>query len=87
MCVRDIFANRRISGEYHLLQELRLKDPQSHWCYLRMTKEKFDTLVTLVRTYLSRRSFNSVVTAEISVEERLALTIRYMATGNSQISL
>ena len=52
-----------------------------------MIKEKFDTLVTLVRTYLSKRSCNSVVRAEISVEERLALTIRYMATGNSQISL
>ena len=85
--MRDIFANR-ISGEYHcLLQELRLKHPQSHWCYLRMTKEKFDILVTLVLAYLSKRSYNSVVRAEISVAERLALTIQYLATENPQISL
>lgn len=88
MWVRDIFINRRLSGEYHrLLQELRLKDPQSHWRYLRMSKEKFDVLASLVRCYLSKRSYNSFVRAEISVEERLAITLRYLATENSQISL
>ena len=46
-----------------------------------MTKEKFDILVNLVRIYLSKRSYNSVVRAEISVAER------YLATGNSQVSL
>ena len=62
MWVRDIFANCHVTGEYHcLLQELRLKDAQSHWCYLSI--------------YLSKRSYNSVVKAEISVAERLALTI------------
>ena len=88
MWVRDIFANHCISGEYHcLLQELRLKVPQSHWQNLRMAKEKFDILVNLVHIYLSKRSYNSVVRAVISVAERLALTIRYLATGNSQVSL
>lgn len=47
--VRPIFSKRRQQGEYHnLLQEMRFSDPQSHFCYLRMSKERFDCLLSLV---------------------------------------
>ena len=49
MWVRHIFARRRQQGEYHnLLQELRVVDPESHFRYLRMSKERFDTLLSMV---------------------------------------
>ena len=47
--VRPIFSKRRRQGEYHnLLQEMRLSDPDSHFRYLRMSKERFDCLLSLV---------------------------------------
>ena len=49
MWVKPIFAKRRQQGEYHnLLQELRLVDPESHFLYLRMSKERFDSLLSRV---------------------------------------
>ena len=36
--VREIFFRRQQRGEFHtLLQEMRLNDSQSHFCYLRMS--------------------------------------------------
>ena len=46
MRARKIFERRPKQGEYHqLLQEMRLSDPESHFKYLRMSKERFDSLL------------------------------------------
>ena len=88
MWVRGIFAQRQERGEYHtLLQEMRLTDNQSHFRYLRMSKQRFDRLLALVGPLISRRAYFSEVRACITPAERLALTVRYLATGNSQVSL
>ena len=43
--VRAIFAKCQQQRDYgNLLQEIRLSDPQSHFQYMRMSKEKFDLL-------------------------------------------
>ena len=50
MRVRSIFTQRCQQGEYHnLLQEMRLSDPESHFRYLRMSKERFDLLLAEVK--------------------------------------
>ena len=47
--IRPIFTRRREQGEYHnLLQEMRLSDPDSHFRYLRMSRERFDSLLEMV---------------------------------------
>ena len=47
--VRSIFRRRRQQGEFHnLLQVMRLSDSESHFRYLRMTKERFDILLSKV---------------------------------------
>ena len=47
--VRPIFRRRRHQGEYHnLLQEILLSNSESHFKYLRMSKERFDTLLSMV---------------------------------------
>ena len=49
MWVRPIFTLRRRHGEYHnLLQEMRLSDPENHIRYLRMSRERFDSLLAEV---------------------------------------
>ena len=51
MWVLPIFSRRKQQGEYHnLLQEMCLSDPESHFRYLRMSKERFDSLLSMVCT-------------------------------------
>ena len=78
MWIRPIFTQQ---------QEMRLSDPQSHFRYLRMSKERFDILLSQVGPLLAKRHYYSPHRAEIPPAERLAVTIRYLATGNSQVSL
>eukprot|EP00118_Oscarella_pearsei_P015909 m.147748 g.147748 ORF g.147748 m.147748 type:complete len:152 (+) comp38474_c0_seq3:202-657(+) len=88
MWVRKIFQKRKEQGDYHaLLQEMRLSDRDAHFSYLRMSKETFDVLMDMVEPRLKRRSYRSSRRPEISAAERLALTIRFLATGNSQQSI
>ncbi|XP_062514075.1 uncharacterized protein LOC134189727 [Corticium candelabrum] len=87
MWVRPIFQQRRQQGDFHqLLQELRRNDPESHFRFLRMSKETFDCLVEKGTPSLTTRSYQSGTRAEISPAERLAMTLRYLATGSSQVS-
>ena len=59
MWVRPIFARRCQQGKYHnLLQELRLSDPESHFTYMRMTKETFNLLLGKVKVSLSKKYLN-----------------------------
>ena len=88
MWVRDIFKKRQEKGEFHtLLQKMRLNDTQSHFRYLQMSNESFETLLEKVSPLISHRSYFSEDRASITPAERLSLTIRYLATGNSQVSL
>ena len=51
--VGPIFVKRKQQGSYNnLVQELRLTDPQSHFRYFRMSKEKFDCLLSKVNIYI-----------------------------------
>uniref|UniRef100_A0A1X7TJV4 DDE Tnp4 domain-containing protein n=2 Tax=Amphimedon queenslandica TaxID=400682 RepID=A0A1X7TJV4_AMPQE len=86
--VRRIYQQRLKQGEYHnLYQEMRLHDPESHFRYIRMTRERFDLLLQEVGPYLLHRTYNSSLRPQVSPAERLILTLRYLCTGNSQISL
>ena len=49
MWIRGIFTRRQKQGEYHqLLQKMRMADPESHFRYLRMSKERFDSFLAMV---------------------------------------
>lgn len=52
-----------------------------------MSKERFERLRGKVGPLLLRRNYSSEVRASINPAERLAFTLRYLATGNSQVSL
>ena len=53
--------------------------------YMRMTPEFFEMIKTRLKPRLARQATN--YRAPISVGEKLALTIRYLATGESYTSL
>ena len=48
---RRCWVRGDVKGDYHnLIQEMRLSDPQSHFQYVRMSKERFDSLLAKVST-------------------------------------
>ena len=56
-----------------------------HYRYLRMSPEQFDHLLSLVEPHNNKEDTN--YRKSISPAERLALTIRFLASGKLQISL
>ena len=86
--VREILQKITDQREYHnLLQEMRLSGTESHFHYLRMSNTMFDQLLSRVGPILKRRMYHCPRRPEVSPGEMLALTLRYLATGNSQTSL
>ena len=79
--VREWVKNRKDQGAYHqLLQELRLTDTSSYRNFLRMDAPTVDELPHMVGPMIMYQ--DTVMRKAISPGERLALTLRYLATGN-----
>ena len=77
---REWIQARSRYGAYHqLLQELRLGDELSYRHFLRMDAEAFDELLTMVRPHITYQDTN--MRESISPGERLAVTLRFLATG------
>ncbi|XP_003389732.2 PREDICTED: putative nuclease HARBI1 [Amphimedon queenslandica] len=87
--VRHIYQNRLKQGDYHnLIAEMRLMDDEeAHVRYLRVTKETFDVLCRLVAPYLQKRRSYTNKRPHISPGEQLAMTLRFLASGDSQTSI
>ena len=83
--VRELNLTRTLNGEYvTLVQEMRELDEERHFMYFRMSFRRFQDLLERVRkeiTYPKNHRF------PISPDERLVLTLRYLATGDSQQTL
>ena len=68
-----------------ILQELRLDDKANFRRYLRMNTDTFDELVRLVKPHIEKKCTR--LRKPLGVEEKLACTLRYLATGESFVSL
>ena len=83
--VREIFRQRQRFGCYHtLVQELRLGDREWHFKFIRMSPERFEHLLRLVAPLISKKK--TKLRIPIGPAERLYLTLRYLASGDSQQS-
>ena len=86
MWVRPWLLQREEKGAYHnIMAELYATDIPGFTNYMRMTPEFFEMIKTRLEPRLARQATNYRV--PISVGEKLALTIRYLATGESYTSL
>jgi hypothetical protein len=73
-------------GAYHaLMQELRDEDPSSLRNFIRMDITAFHELHQLVSPFIRKR--DTIMRNSISTEERLALTLRFLATGEKKCSI
>ena len=79
---RGIFRDRKLHSEYYTLyQNLRDEDREFHYRYVRMSKERFDHLLSLIRDRITKK--NTQMREAITAGERLVVTLRYLATGMS----
>ena len=61
---------------------MRESDREWHYRYVRMSKERFDHLLGLLREKITKR--DTYMREAISAEERLVITLRYLSAGMSQ---
>ena len=87
MWVRPWLLQREERGAYHsIVAELYATEFSPGFTnYMRMTPEFFEMIKTRLEPHLARQATN--YRTPISVGEKLALTIRYLATGESYTSL
>ena len=78
---KDWFLKRREYGHVNLLRELRANEPDDFRNFLRMDAPSFDELLGLVAPLI--RKEDTVMRSSISPSERLSITLRYLASGNS----
>lgn len=64
-----------------LYRELRSEEPALYHNFLRLTFEQFDQLLSLVAPLISKE--DTVMRKSISPADRLVLTLRFLATGDS----
>ena len=84
--VKKWLAARDDKGVYNnLIQELRLDDAESYRRYLRMNTQTFEELLFNVSPKLEKQG--TMMRKPLSVAEKLACTLRYLATGDSFASL
>ena len=82
MWVRKIFQSRSKKGEFHaLIAEMTLVDHESFYKYFHMTPQRFSQLLSCVGPFIKRQ--NTRLCEAIPPDERLALTLRYLVTGDS----
>lgn len=82
--VRPVNRNRATHGEFALVREMRLKDPDYHFGYLRMSAQRFDDLLRRVSPLIQHRNTHEI---PVRPAQRLTATLRFLASGDSQSSI
>lgn len=77
--MKEWLKKRQSYTHINLLNEIIVTNEDDYKNYFRMSGNTFNMLLGLVRPYMTRQ--NTHLRSCISVEERLAVTLRYLATG------
>lgn len=84
--VKHWVGRRDEKGCYlNLLKELEIEDSCAYRNFMRMSKNDFDYLLNLVAPYITKQDTD--MRKAISAAEKLSLTLRYLATGETFSSL
>jgi hypothetical protein len=77
--IRPILQRRDTEGSYQLLMSKSISDGFHYENYLRMDKITFFYLLSKIELVISRQ--DTQLRRSISAAEKLAVTLRYLATG------
>jgi hypothetical protein len=84
--VKDWVSRRETLGASStLFHELSVEDPLEYKRQLRMTVEQFDELLSSVEPHIAKR--DTVMRNAITARQKLEVTLRYLASGDSFQSL
>ena len=84
--VKPCLAHRKANGIYsNLINELRLHDEEEFRRYMRMSTDTFLELLELVKPFIL--GVKTHLRSPISAGEKLSVTLRFIATGESYRSL
>ncbi|KAF4517884.1 hypothetical protein B566_EDAN001838 [Ephemera danica] len=82
--VRPVLQTRKLKGEFAtFFKEIKDDDPEYFFKYTRMSRDTYLRLLQLVGPKLQKKCRTG---RKIPAEERLAFTLRYLSTGDSQLS-
>lgn len=83
--MRPIYAKRKTKGEFHcLVQEMKLGDHELFFKQFRMLPTKLEELLRWVAPKIIK---SNIKRESISAEERLCVTLRFLASGDSQSTI
>ena len=78
--MKEWLKNRNAQGAYHqLIKELSTIDVSGYRNFVRMDSSTFELLHNMVAPIIQRQ--NTVMRESISPGERIAITLRFLATG------
>ena len=81
---RKWILRREKLGAYHtLMNELQLEDPPEFSMFLRMSCSQFEEIFVLIAPSITKQ--DTLMRAAIPAKEKLALTLRFLATGKLHI--
>lgn len=77
--MKSILRRRNEEGTFHLLIPQLLTHDEQYQNFLRMDRDAFKTLLSLVEPFITKK--NTKCRRALGASEKLALTLRYLATG------
>ncbi|XP_057310637.1 uncharacterized protein LOC130648602 [Hydractinia symbiolongicarpus] len=84
--IRQIYQERKQKGEFHLLiQDLKLYDHQLFFQYFRMSPSDLEKLLSWVAPLVVKKETR--MRESIKPSERLCVTMRYLVTGDAQVTI
>nr|CAI5839119.1 unnamed protein product [Callosobruchus analis] len=83
--VHEINQKRSMCGEYHTLYPDLLQDNERFHMYFRVTKTQFEEIHEFIQSDIHKK--DTTFRRAISTKERLAICLRFLATGSSFRSL
>lgn len=82
---RTLFKRRNLYSGTNLLTDFRMEDSSGFKNFCRMSAADFEYLLTVIGPKISKRDTNC--RSAVPVRDRLAITLRFLATGDSYTSL